>query len=163
MPAAKETAVQQHLSINKRWRKFPMKLERGCAKRETSARGKGEYRFIEEHRNPLNIWGDCVTCNYTGICSDCAPIGSKPCPDCTRPQSLEEAAQRSRASAERAGMRCLKCGGVRWETTSFCDHVYEERRSTISLHQQTLAEIPDEIRERVRKEGDQRTGQQRKA
>ncbi len=171
----------------------------------------------------------CPTCGGSRIigCEHCIArnivcphtFTHRPCPDCTRPQSLEEAAQRSRASAERAGARCLKCGIARWESTSLCDHVYfdrrkgqqrkweerrevvgrhwkdsslvlighrrvkrvrgnrllplyvfdsredarrkGDRRSTTSLHQQTLAEVPDEIRERVRKEGDQRKGQRR--
>ena len=76
----------------------------------------------------------CPTCGGRGEAETWAITGAYPtgrlvmlpCPDCTRPQSFDEAAQRSRASAKRA--RCLKCGVARWESTSLCDHVFVNRR-----------------------------------
>ena len=112
----------------------------------SSTRQAAQAASLLSDRAVLLLYGECPTCEgREKVCPpECPPTGGPcdldelehlatcpallPCPDCTRPQSLEEAAQRSRASAERAGERCLKCGVARWESTSLCNHVYVDQR-----------------------------------
>ncbi len=94
----------------------------------------GSARIEPTHPNGSN----CPNPNNEGLC------GCKPCPTCEGTKMVD-----ANYSSGYGGIRtkppqtpCPDC-------------------STISLHQQTLAEVPDEIRERVRKEGDQCKGQRR--